>query len=195
MAPLGRGSTNLPIPASVLSVCSTARTVGEGCLFRKILPVSPAGFREVSLRSAVWRDGRRSEGDGPLFGLAWKSVAFGKSRELNLTHFTNRVGGVSRGEKNSELLRPFARHRLAMERYNELVAYSRLHRVDVEARLTSLHLRVIVEDHVLAAQQHALQFHQFGEFDHRLFAPRIIIHSVGGRAAGKHGHHYQKWYR
>src|SRR5262249_4728325 len=91
------------------------RAETEQIEFQNVSPVSPAVYREEALRSTDRRDGRRSEGDGPFFGLAWNSVSPGNARELNLTHFTNCVGRASRAECDGELRRPLARHRLAMD--------------------------------------------------------------------------------
>jgi len=48
----------------------------------------------------------------------------------------------------------------------------------VEARFSRRHLCIIVGNQVLTAQQHALQFHGLGEFNHRFFALRVFIRSV-----------------
>jgi hypothetical protein len=64
-----------------------------------------------------------------------------------------------------------------------------------EARLAGFHHLVVVIDQVLTAQQHALQFHQLGEFDHCLFASQVSSHSVGGWRVDERERRQQKWDR
>src|SRR5262245_6484689 len=82
-----------------------------------------------------------------------------------------------------------------MERDDEFVSFSGLHCINIEARIALRHLCVIVGNHVLTAQQHALQFYGLGEFDHRLFALWVISHAVGGSNAEIRKRQDKKRYR